>query len=804
MHFALGIALGALAILAPAASLAGDASPAAAVPFTRVELTGFWGQRQVAIREGTLRANFEQCEKTGRITNFRRAAGREAGPFVGRVYDDSDVYKALEGACFLLSLEKARGGDGAPLRELIDPLVELLLEAQQADGYLNTYFTLAAPERRWSNVRDDHELYCAGHFIEAALAHHAATGDRRLLEAAARLADHVERTFGPGPNQRDEVPGHQEIELALVKLSRAVGEPRYLDLARYFVARRGAPDRARYGEYWQDHAPVLEQSSAVGHAVRAMYLYCAMADLALAGVEPAYAAALKRLWDDVAASKTFITGGIGSSAHNEGFTTPYDLPTDTAYAETCAAIGRAMWAHRMMLLFGDGDYMDDFERIIYNGALSGLSLDGRLFFYENRLGSHGRHHRREWYSTACCPPNLLRFFASLGGYVYGVSGRTVFVNLYTAGRARVEVAETPVEVVQETNYPWDGAVRLSLVPPPSGARFDLRLRIPGWSSGHGLRINGDRVSPPVERGYAVLSRHWMPGDVVELDLPMPVVRMHAHPAASALAGRAAIMRGPVVYCLEQADNPRGARRVLLPPGPAPADAEARFVPDLLGGVVAITGRALGVVPTDWEEEELYAPAPEFYPLEFTAIPYFAWNNRGPGDMVVWIPESVAALPPAPASWLVPSASHCWHADTLEALSDRVLPANSHDQTVPRFTFWDRRGTTEWVQYDFAGGEERLTSGVEVYWFDDSRRRGGCRVPRGWRVLLRRAGEWRPVVPEAPAGVELDAFNRVDFEPALADAVRLEVDLREGYSAGILEWRVLRPPGPRDVPRRIAP
>lgn len=750
------------------------------VPFTDVRLEdSFWTAWQRAARERLLPHNLRMCDETGRLANFDKAAGKAEGKYEGYFFNDSDVYKMIEGAAYLLSLER-----DSEIERQVDALIARIAAAQQPDGYLNSYFSLTPDEQPWSNIAVRHELYCAGHLLEAGLAYEQATGKRSLLDVAIRFVDLIEREFGPG--RRTSPPGHAELELALIRLYERTGELRYLKLTQFFVEQRGrANGRELYGEYSQDHKPLVEQREIVGHAVRATYFYCAATDLARLGVGGEYVEPLNVIWRDVTDRKMYVTGGIGSSRHNEGFTVAYDLPNETAYAETCAGIGLLFWNHRLNLLNADARYADVLERSLYNGILSGLSLDGERFFYVNPLASRGEHHRQPWFACACCPPNLLRLVPTVGGYAYAVGPRSIYVNQFMAGTATIDLDDLgAVEIMQQTRYPWEGSVRLTLRP-AKAAEFALFVRIPGWSRGATLRINGEPVGPlQMERGYARLARQWKPGDLVELDLPMPVERIESHPRVQANRGRVALQRGPIVYCLEGVDHGGHVRNILLPRG---AELRAEWRSELLGGVTVLRGRGVTFDVPAWEDE-LYRASPQGREIELTAIPYYAWDNREPGEMVVWLPETAAAIEPGPVGWLRPSASHCWRADTVDALRDRVEPKDSSDGGIARFTWWPRRGGTEWVQYDF--DEARRVSAVEVYWFDDSRKGAGCGPPASWKLLYRAGDEWREVSPRGEYGTALDRFNRVEFEPVQTTGLRIEAELGEGLSAGILEWRVV--------------
>ncbi len=625
------------------------------VPCTAVTVDDpFWARSLQLNRERTIPFEYQQLQQTGRIDALRLTwqPGDEPVP---HIFWDSDVAKWIEAASYSLATHP-----DADLDALVDETIALLAAAQQPDGYLNTYFTVVQPHDRWTDLHDAHELYCAGHLIEAGVAHFEATGKRALLDVVRRYADHIDTVFGRGPGQKRGYCGHEEIELALVKLYRASGEERYLRLAQYFVDERGqepyyfdleAQERGRPGyfaahfkvsplrssrEYNQSHAPVRAQSEVVGHAVRAMYLYSAMADLAGETHDATLCDACRRLWEHLTTRRMYVTGGIGSVRENEGFTHDYDLPNETAYCETCAAIGLVFWAHRMLHLERDARYADVLERALYNGVLSGVSLDGTRFFYDNPLASRGDVARQEWFGVACCPPNLARLLASLGQYVYSRDETGVAVHLYVQGSVRLEMQGQEVVLRQQTGYPWDGAVTLT-VTLQRPARFALRLRIPGWCRSTRLRVDGAEVdlSGAVAHGYAEIEREWTDGATVQLALAMPVERIYAHPAVAADAGLVALQRGPLVYCLEEADNGAALHRIVLPREGA---LEARMEPELLGGVAVVTGDAYQAADVGWEGELYRAEPAALRPSTITAVPYYAWANRGRGQMRVWLRE----------------------------------------------------------------------------------------------------------------------------------------------------------------------
>jgi len=613
------------------------------LPDVRIK-DAFWAPRLETNRRKTIPHEYEQCKKTGRIDALR-LKWKPAHGNPPHIFWDSDIAKWLEAASYCLAARR-----NARLEKLVDGVVELLARAQQPDGYLNGHFTVVQPEKRWTNLRDRHELYCAGHLMEAAVAHYQATGKRALLDVMCRYADHINSVFGP--RKKRGYPGHEEIELALVKLFRATGRKRYLKLSKFFIDERGKQPhyydkeaKARGEEpaaYWprsydycQAHLPVREQTEAVGHSVRAMYLYSGMADVAAETGDESLLAACRRLWQSAALRRMYITGGVGSAHDGERFTGDYHLPNETAYAETCAAIGLVFFAHRMLQIEADARYADVMERALYNGVLSGVSLDGKKFFYVNPLASPGAHHRQEWFGCACCPPNLARLLASLGLYIYSAAERAAYVHLYVGGRARAELAGQRVTIAQETSYPWDGDVKMAIgLKEPTA--FALMLRIPGWCGKHRIKVNGRPAAAPVAKGYARIRRQWSNGDRVELSLAMPVERIVAHPGVAEDAGRVALQRGPIVYCLEQCDHAADVRSIALPER---AKLKARWDKKLLGGTMVIEGTGVAPSTSGWKDK-LYRPAraTKTKAVRIEAIPSCLWDNRAPGAMTVWLPR----------------------------------------------------------------------------------------------------------------------------------------------------------------------
>ena len=583
------------------------------VNFSNVRIDdGFWSPRLQSHKDVTLKVCIDQIEnQTGRIRNFENAAKGE-GQHSGIYYDDSDVYKALEGMAYSL-----KNNPDPVLEAKCDEWIDKFAAAQQEDGYINTFYTLTGLENRWTNMVK-HEMYCAGHMIEAGVAYYNVTGKRKLLDVCIRMADHMMSVFGP--EKRHWVPGHEEIELALVKLFQTTGEKKYLDFANWLLEQRGHGygshgklDRPWNAAYYQDDKPVREMSEIGGHAVRSMYLYCGMADVAAYTGDQGYIDALNRLWDDVVLRNMYITGGIGQSADNEGFTEDYDLPNLTAYCETCASVGMVLWNWRMNQFTGDSKYIDVLERSLYNGALAGISLVGDKFFYVNPLESLGDHHRQAWYGCACCPSQVCRFLPSIGNYVYGVSNNALWVNLYLGNQAVVTMGKRALTLTQETNYPWDGTIALK-VGMKGTLKTQFRLRIPSWCKSYTLAVNGEPVEAPIEKGFAVIDRKWKNDDVVTVNFDMPVELVSADPRVKDDVGKRAVQRGPLVYCIEEIDNPvdfdslRMMENTLF---------DTEFEADRLGGIMAITAHA--------GDQTLIC------------IPYYAWDNREAGKMKVWIP-----------------------------------------------------------------------------------------------------------------------------------------------------------------------
>ncbi len=633
------------------------------VSLQEVSITGgFWGNRLTTNRTATLPTVYYQSQITGRFDAWK-LDWKPGQPNKPHIFWDSDAAKWIEAAGYSLATHP-----DSQLEQQVDAVIDLIANAQQPDGYLNIYFTAVEPEKRWTNLRDWHELYCAGHLIEAAVAYYQATGKRKLLDVMCRYVDYIDSVFGPNPDQKHGYPGHEEIELALVKLYRATGEQRYLKLAKYFIDERGQQPHyydqeaiargekpedywAKTYRYTQAHIPVREQTEPVGHSVRACYLYSGMTDIAIETGDEGLASALRQIWDNLTGKHMYITGGLGPSVLNEGFTFDYDLPNETAYAETCAAIALAFWAHRMFHLELDSRHIDVMERALYNGIISGVSFEGHHFFYANPLAAYPHVHpynprhslahpdyvhyqREEWFSCACCPPNLARILSSLGQYFYSTINDAVYIHLFGQSSLNTTISGSKIHLTQETDFPWNETVNIAL-DMAAPTRFMLAVRLPGWCRSPQIQINGEQVDLNIVKGYARLEREWRAGDLVTVTLPMPVERIMANPRIRENIGQIALQRGPFIYCLEEVDNGPDLPHVVIPKN---AHLTASYDPALFGGIVVIEGEAARRT-TDWPGGP-YQPAvsARLQSFTFRAIPYCFWANREPGEMRVWIRE----------------------------------------------------------------------------------------------------------------------------------------------------------------------
>ncbi len=772
--------------------------PITPVPFTSVKVTDmFWGQRLKASREVTIPLAFSKCEETGRYKNFVMAATpSEKNKVEGFTFDDTDVYKTIEGASYSMQTFPNK-----KLDRYIDSVLVLVAAAQEPDGYLYTFRTMNpkhthewAGTKRWEKEEDlSHELYNLGHMVEGAIAHYQSTGKRNFLDIAIKYADCAVREVGDKPGQIMVVPGHQIAEMALSKLYVLTGDVKYLNFAKLLLDKRGRTERKE--EYSQSHKPVLEQDEAVGHAVRATYMYTGMADVAALTGDTAYIHAVDRIWSNIVNKKLYITGGIGATGNGEAFGKNYELPNMSAYCETCAAIANVYMNYRLFLLHGDAKYFDVLERSLYNGLISGVSLDGGGFFYPNPLESIGQHQRQPWFGCACCPSNICRFIPSVPGYIYAVHNSDVYVNLFMANHSNLNVNGKAVELKQSTNYPWTGDVNLE-VSPKGKQDFTLKIRVPGWvqgavvpgnlysytdkkTLGYTVKVNGKIVASTIEKGYFSINRAWKKGDKVEVHFDMEARTVKANPAVEADRGKIAVERGPIVYCAEWPDNDFNIFSIILNKKPV---FKVESKKDLLFGINTIQTDAQSL---SYDTQGKLVTKD----VKLTMIPYYAWAHRGSGDMAVWLPVDLSAtrpaMPPTIASESKVNASH--NVKSISAINDGLLPKDENDRTLPYYHWWPKEGTTEWISYDFA--TEKTVSRSTVYWFDDAPW-GGCRVPQSWKVFYKnKNGEWLPVENENAYGVEKGLGNEVIFKPVTTKAIKLEVKLAEKNAAGIFEWEV---------------
>ena len=746
----------------------------------------FWARRQEINRKGSVPHSLDELVKTGDLANFKLAAEGALSGRKGFVFQDSDAFKVIEGVADTLATHP-----DAALDAKLDEIIAVIAKAQMPDGYLNTYYQITEPGRRFTNLRDNHELYCAGHLIEAAVAHFEATGKRNLLNVATKYADLLNTRYGPESGQLGYC-GHPELELALVKLANATGDQKYFALANRLVTTRGShffakehntPEADYDGVYWLDDVPITEHKEIKGHAVRAAYLMSGATDVVRQTGDPKIEKMLGKVWNNVIDRRIFLTGGIGPSGSNEGFTVDYDLPNLSAYQETCASVAMAMWGYRMGLLHADAKYFDAVENALYNAMLAGVSQDGTKFFYVNPLASTGNHHRQAWFDCACCPPNVLRTVATIGGYAYAQRGKDLFVNLYMPGGVDSNLDGKTVHFDVKGDYPWDG--RIQITPRVnSSTNCALHLRIPAWCESPSLKVNGQLVAQPrLENGYYVVDRTWNRGDSAEINLPMPVQRVEANPQVKEDLGRLAVRRGPLIYCAEAMDQAAPVDEIILP-------REAKLKPewrrDLFGGITEVVGLGVRVPRKEWNKE-LYQTAASAEATPVRLIPYCDWDNRKPGAMQVWMPVT----PPLPRvggpeirakvgiSYLSGNAQ-------LDGINDGSEPKSSGESTNRLTHWWPHKGTSEWVSYTWT--KPVSVHGVKVYWFDDTGR-GECRLPESWRLEYQVGGQWGPI-----SGVEYpihkDAWCEVKFPTIQATAIRLSLKMKDGWAAGVRQWKIV--------------
>jgi len=720
--------------------------------------------------------------------------------------------------------------DDPGLRARIDPGIDKLIDQVLPEG----------KPRKWKRLLNG-EMYSAGHFMEAAVAYYTGTGDRKMLDVAIILADDIDNNFGPG--KRLDISQHEEIKIGLLKLYHQTGEERYRDLARFFIDERGHSHNGRelYGEYAQDHMPVIDQEEVVGHTVRATYLYTPLAELAALTGEPAYKRASSTLWEDAVYRKTYITGSIGTYRDHEDFGAAYELPNISCWNETCASIGSIFWNYQLFSLNGDAKYIDMIEKILYNGFLSGISLDGSEYFYQNPLKSYGDFERHPWFGPNCCPPNDVRLISSLGKYIYAKTGNDIYVNLFIGSRLDTELNGNRVAIQQETAYPWDGKVKIS-VEPEDKADFAIYIRIPGWATGEAmpgdlysfadtdnsavsLKVNGKTIKVNAENGFVAINRGWNRGDVIELDMPMNPRKVVANENVADDAGRVALQRGPIIYCAEGIDNNGKVMNMFIP---GDSEFEAIFTGNSNGGLVTLTGKAMRV------EREKNGKGSSITESSLTAVPYFYWANRDAGEMQVWMAGSEQGVETVPAPTIASTSrvtSSCGSGTIADnypggdvpaiatrfyptsqsgsagfsALYDQLIPVNSFDGSSTYLSLRPQSGDRAWVQYDFI--EAATIQSVDVYWKDDKQY---CQVPESWELFYRDGDRWVPVNNLSEYTVDKDQFNTLTFEPVTTDALKLDIRLRgldfrmgelgppDGnymptditwYETGIIEWRV---------------
>ena len=818
-----GIAL--LVISMSAAPKQKPQTPIQEVPFTVVHLNdGFWSPRIEINRTVSIPSAFHECEVNGRFDNFALAAGLIQGEHKGDFsFDDTDPYKVIEGASYSLAVHYDK-----QLDHYLDSVINLIAQAQEPDGYLTTCVTNKCTRlsgwwgtHKWEKI-NSHELYNSGHLIESAVAHYRATGKKTFLNVAIKNADLVCKTFGPNDGQIHRPGGHPIIEMALCKLYKVTGDRKYLEGAKYFVDETGrCTDGHHPSEYSQDHMPILQQQEIVGHAVRAGYLYSGVADVAALTGDKAYFEALERIWENMSSKKLFITGGIGSRPQGEGFGPNYELFNHTAYCETCAAIANVYWNYRMFLATGESKYIDVCERALYNNVMSGVSLSGDKFFYDNVLESDGEHERQKWFGCACCPGNITRFVASIPGYIYAQQGKDIFVNLYAQGKAKIG----KIELEQTTDYPWDGKIRIKVA--KGSGKFAIKLRIPSWlktsptnndlytyleESGKrkveremtegglpkniSIRVNGQEYSlssfllpPSSNNGYATISRNWKKGDVIELDFPMDVRRIVANDNAEDDRGKVALERGPIVFCLEGSDQTDGKvfNKYILNASKISATYDAH----LLNGVITLSGDA----------KELQQDG-SIKDVKFRAIPYSTWNNRGPQQMEIWIANTPAQAVATPLETIASKAQTFSNRGPIQndapetaptdswagGVNDQWEPKRSSDVSKPYHYWWLKQGTTEAISYQF--DKEYEVSNVQVYWLDFDHYDGNFRTPESWTLYYKDdKGEWQEVEEHSPYAVLKDCYNSVDFKPVRTTGLKILAKLRKGESGGVLEWKV---------------
>lgn len=765
------------------------------IPFNKVQLTDqFWTQRIKTNKEVTIPIAFSYCESTGRVDNFKIAGGLMEGKFKSdSPFDDSDVSKIIEGAAYALHSDR-----DPKLEAYVDSIIFFMEKAQEEDGYLYTYRTIMGNDshpwigsKRWEKTHIlSHELYNLGHMFEAGVAYYQATGKRSLLNVCTKAADLLCRDFGW--DALKTYPGHQEVEIGLVKLYRITGEKKYLDLAKFFLDVRGKCEFPG-DTYSQSHKPVVEQDEAVGHSVRALYMYTGMADVAALTGDQSYITASKKLWDDIVKTKLYVTGGVGAAGGHEGFGAKYELPNVSAYCETCAAIANVFWNHRLFLMEGDAKYIDVLEKSLYNNVLSGVSVSGDRFFYPNSLESVNGANRSKWFGCACCPSNISRFIPAVPGYIYAVKENDLYVNLYIAGESTIDIGKNSVLVEQSGEMPWKGNMELKITPKKKGA-FTVKVRIPGWAREEAVpdnelywfkekakqqpvvKVNGVKVDLVLDKGYVSIYRKWNKGDRVSIDLPLDVRRVVCSEKVNANKDKVALQRGPIVYCSEGVDF--ADKKILDIVLPDTEVLEVLSECKTLGQMDVLIG---SVYQTKREGNGSVRLSNK---VDFKAVPYYAWAQREPSPMLVWFPTNKDVAKPKPAATIANlskidgSIKHVG----IESIRDQLLPAGSNDNNNPFFHWWPNSNQTEWISYTF--DKPYTISKSKIFWFSDG---GGCKAPQAWRLYYWGDEKWIEVNKKNEYGVQLNIINTTDFEPITTTAVKIEIDLPKDCSSGIHEW-----------------
>lgn len=789
--------LGLLFLMAGCTKVAPELKRLQPVPFTSVHINDqFWAPKIEINRTVSIPSAFHQCEINGRMDNFALAGGLIKGEHKGDFpFDDTDVYKVIEGTSYALAVKY-----DPKLDAYVDSVINLIAAAQEPDGYLYTCITNKCERLRpwygkgkWDRI-NSHELYNCGHLYEAAVAHYLATGKKNLLNVAIKNADMIDKVFGPGVGQKKVPSGHPIVEMALVKLYRVTHEERYLKLAKFFIDETGkATDGHKLNPYSQDHKPIVDQDEAVGHAVRLGYLYSGVTDVASLLNDTALMAASKRVWENVVSKKLYLTGGIGSRSQGEGFGSNYELNNMTAYCETCASIANVYWNYRLFLNQADSRYYDVLERTLYNGVISGVSLSGDKFFYDNPLESDHSTERAPWFGCACCPGNVTRFMASIPGYVYTTSENTILVNLFVGNQAKIALGKDTISLSEKTNYPWDGNVAIE-INDPAGQKFNLMVRVPGWASNKalpsdlylfkessaqqvGFKINGKMVKPTIINGYAWFKKNWKKGDKIEMEFPMEIHKVIANEKVDADKGKMAYQRGPLVYCFEDKDNHDSWMFDTYIA--ADAKPEATFEKNVLGGIESFTIDGFKVVDKSGNKKEA---------VTLKAIPYYAWNNRGAANMVVWVPQSEEYVSSKENQGKEVDAEALSSSDWAPGLNDGFEPHSSSDLDKHFFTWWDKHGKDNWVEYRFKKPVTLTQS--SVYWLVADHYDGNYRVPKSWNLqYMNKTGKWIDVNTKDQFSIDQDKYNTIHFDEVSTHAIRINAEFQPECSVGIIEWKV---------------